>query len=203
MKLTQDEQKAVIDRYQEGESLSQLGESYGVSLVTIRNVLRRHDVPRRARGRSTPGFDADEAVRRYQAGESQQAIANSYGTSQAVISRLILERGLSRNLRNRDGHGNWKGGRVIQGDGYVLVWMDPGDPLAAMRSRVGYVLEHRLVMARSLGRPLQPWETVHHINGVRDDNRPENLELWRNRQPRGQRANEQRHCPTCTCDTED
>lgn len=47
--------------------------------------------------------------------------------------------------------------------------------------------EHRLVMEETLGRPLYPGESVHHINGVRTDNRPDNLELWVSTQPAGQR----------------
>lgn len=47
---------------------------------------------------------------------------------------------------------------------------------------------HRLVLEHKLGRKLQPGETPHHKNGVRSDNRPENLELWVKPQPNGQRA---------------
>jgi hypothetical protein len=51
-------------------------------------------------------------------------------------------------------------------------------------------LDHRIVMEQMLGRPLEPFENVHHINGRRDDNRLENLELWVNAQPPGQRASD-------------
>ena len=78
-------------------------------------------------------------------------------------------------------HFNWKGGRVAHHSGYVLVWLHPDDPFAQMAEHnkrgTSYVPEHRIVMARHLGRLLQPWEVVHHKNGIRDDNRIENLEL--------------------------
>lgn len=64
-------------------------------------------------------------------------------------------------------------GRKTTPNGYVLIYC-PHHPVAL---NGGYVYEHRLVMEKKLGRYLTSGEAVHHRNGVKDDNRPENLEL--------------------------
>lgn len=95
----------------------------------------------------------------------------------------------------------WRGGKRRKQNGYVMIWT-PDHPSKIGKSKANtYVFEHRLVMEKMLGRILLPHEQVHHKNGIRDDNREENLELWVKRQPPGARVHEQQHCPTCACFT--
>ena len=65
----------------------------------------------------------------------------------------------------------WLGGRRKDERGYILIY-SPNHPRA---TRHNYVYEHRLVMEQNIGRYLKRNEIVHHLNGVRDDNRIENL----------------------------
>lgn len=94
----------------------------------------------------------------------------------AVCAACYTQTGASNN--------HWKGGKTWHKKGYLMAWA-PGHPRA---SNGKYVFEHVLVMEEMLGRYLLPGENVHHRNGVRDDNRPENLELWIEPQPAGIRG---------------
>jgi len=72
-----------------------------------------------------------------------------------------------------ENHPNWKGGKTIN-KGYVSIYL-PSHPFAWHKK---YIQEHRLVVEKHLGRYLTKKEVIHHINSIKNDNRPENLYLF-------------------------
>lgn len=82
----------------------------------------------------------------------------------------------ARNLQEKERNPNWRGGRFRKTNGYILI-KAYGHPNA---NKNGYVLEHRLVAEKALGRFLNKEEKCHHRNGILDDNRWENLFVFEN-----------------------
>lgn len=127
-----------------------------------------------------------EGKRGFQKGHGAFMTKEQYAEIGAKISASLKGRykGISLNtgrthfkkgVPNNVGSSNpmWRGGRWQNKEGYVLVKL-PDNPMA---NSAGYVHEHRLVMSLHIGRILTANEIVHHKNGIKNDNRIENLEL--------------------------
>jgi hypothetical protein len=132
----------------------------------------------------------------------EEFVQNPYHNKQPTCSRTCGHKysvkSMGRCHQIGEQSKRWKGGRFLH-RGYVFV-IDPRVPHVP-RQRRKYIQEHRLIMEQQLGRALYPGELVHHKNGVKNDNRPENLELWFKGHPAGARTEERHepHCPTCSC----
>ena len=116
---------------------------------------------------------------------NQWELAQIFKCSRLTIQRAFKRQGCkARNPSEyqRGRHNScWRGGRIIR-LGYVMI-LKPDHPNC---NSLGYVLEHRLVMEKRLGRFLKKEEIVHHINNIRNDNRDENLILFAgNKEHRG------------------
>lgn len=178
-KLPPDEQ--VLAEYERGDSLSQIADRYHCTALVVSRSLKRSGAKMRPRGNHGKRITREEALlmaKHYAELQSQQAVAVAMGTGQSRVSQGLRMIGIhcgSARMRGAS-HPSWKGGRHIA-EGYVRIRLEPDDPLYCMAGSQGYASEHRIVMARALGRPLSAHESVHHINGDRTDNTLENLQL--------------------------
>ncbi len=126
-------------------------------------------------------------ARLWTGGASQTAIAEQFGAGQVTVSRVLRRHGIKpeRRIARRERVAGWKGGRTKTGGGSWLVRAGFDHRFASMCNQSGYILEHRLVMARLLDRPLKSSEHVHHIDGDRENNDPSNLQLRQSHHGKG------------------
>jgi flagellar basal body rod protein FlgC len=177
---------------EQGMCCQEIADAIGSSDASMAHYLRKHSLKatrKKPPARPTACSRQHETVKAMaEAGATLQSTAEVVGTTHHRVSQYLQAQGIERPAwrqpppeahpmaRRTDGALNpqWKGGRMRDKDGYVLLWK-PGHPEA---NRHGYVREHRIVMARTIGRPLRPGEVVDHINDIRDDNRPVNLRVF-------------------------
>lgn len=165
----------------EGFYLSQIAELCGVNKQTICNWLKKHGI--KARKAGTPKgtkFTEEHKINlrnalKFQAGKNHPMYGRKH-KKETIKKMSKLQEGKNNSFWGRKhtektrkiiSVKSWKEGRRIDADGYV-------------RIRIAFpvskeIMEHRLIAEEILGRQLKSGEMVHHINGVRSDNRPENL----------------------------
>ena len=136
----------------------------------------------------------NECIRLYKQGEWIVNISKKIGFGQRKISIALKNAGVDvpvPGFRFGDKHHIWNGGRSNHPEGYTYVLIYPDDPFYDMaiksksKPKSRYVLEHRLVMARHLGRLLLKSETVHHIYGNKHNNAVCNLQLRQGKHGKG------------------
>lgn len=182
-KLSEEREAELVRRYDTGESLDDLIKVFGVSGTIVRRIVKRRGGTQRPRGQQPRRFTDEEfalMAEMSERGMSQYEIANHLDSRTYTVNAAMRQQGIPpawRGAAKGEKHGSWKGGRIEVGDYIsIRVWSD--NPYFSMAQYNGYVLEHRLVMAEYLGRPLYTWETVHHIDSEKKrDNRIENLQL--------------------------
>ncbi|WP_223166458.1 HNH endonuclease [Nonomuraea sp. SYSU D8015] len=161
--------------YKETKSSKKVARALRVPEDAVLRTLHEQGVRTRRRRYVLSADEEQRVVDLYRNGRTIRDIGVELQVPQRAVRQAL--RLLNIDLSERGSALGPRKVRIGKDGVYLGVRVDDSDPMACMRQAGGLVLEHRLVMARHLGRPLLPGETVHHINNNGHDNRIENLQL--------------------------
>lgn len=197
----------------ENKTIKQISEQLNLEYMSVKwhlekiKIRKTLEQKRQLRGWITFTFEQEqEIVKKYtELGLNLRQISEIYNCKASLILATLKKYNIKTrtiggkmpiNLdgtpyispNKEEGHPNWKGGRIVTDDGYIKIMSS--ERTASGRKR--YILEHRFVMEQHLGRKLDINEHVHHINGIKDDNRLENLIIKKSSNHYGEVT-----CPCC------
>jgi len=146
------------------KSIQQIATEINIGHTTINTWLIKLNIPRRSNSEANKGKPKSEEHKRKLSEIGKRRI-----TSEETRRKMSIS-GSGKN------NSNWKGGRRKDGKGCILIW----NSTHPYRRKDNYIFEHRLVIEVFLKDYIDPENVVHHINGIKDDNRLSNLMLFKN-----------------------
>jgi len=177
-----DRNSRILESFQLHGSTRTVADEFQMTTESVRRILRRFGIETPRSGRLVPwsacNKNPDLIFQLYSDGVSLTEIARRIKTNMRHVAAFLRRHGVKDKFVTMNygpKNGAWRGGRIIDEDGYVKV-LSPGHPNCPKHT--DYIAEHRLVMEKMIGRFLLPQEVVHHRNKNKQDNRPENLQLF-------------------------
>mgnify|MGYP000855394908 FL=1 len=175
--LTAEQKATILAAYERTKIARLTAIEAGVLADQVRRFLKSRGIPLTGAQEQSSCWRHRDLIRRLAAeGASLSEMSRQTGANRRHIQSFLRRHAIPYTPFEQKGSNNpaWRGGRMIDPDGYVLI-LRPGHPHA---TRHGYVREHRLVMEAKLGRYLTRQEVVHHIDGDRGNNHPDNLAVF-------------------------
>lgn len=178
--LTEDIKDKILSMYNSHEQIKNIGKKLKISEYIIREFLIKIGIspPGSGRKRYFTDKEREDILSMFDSHKSILSISKKYNCNTKTITKIIdnnRTRVSSKSIGIK--HGNWKGGRIVNNNGYIQIIIYQDDPYFSMSMVGGQILEHRYIMAKHLGRCLDKNESIHHIDGNRQNNKIENLQL--------------------------